>query len=256
MKPIITVVIPTLNEEKYIQFLLESASKQTSMEAEIVVVDGGSTDNTVSIAESYGAKVIVDKGLQEFPSRNIGAKVARGKILLFTCADVILPHYLLEEIGNNFREERLVAMTGPDIPSGSPLARIEYGLYNFFRWIFCTLPGPCKRFSASTNFLAVSKKYFDKTGGFVSDVNGDGLMGQKLSNMGKVKFSMNARVFISPRRFQKMGFFKFNLHYFYVFENFFPSLRKTSFLKVLKNRSGAVHSNMRQNNGIDFLKES
>ncbi len=244
VKPLITIIAPTLNEERNIRFLLESVGKQTNMNVEIVVVDGGSTDNTVSIAKSYCAKVIVEKGLPEFPSRNIGAKAASGEILLFTCADVIFPQNLLEKIGENFRDKQLVAMTGPDIPSASPLARIEYGLYNFLRWFFSKLPGRSKRFSTSTNFLAVKKIYFDKTGGFILDINGDGLMGQKLSELGKVKFVMNTRVFISPRRFHKMGFVKFNLHYLYVLENFFPSLHKNSLIKTLKNKSEVVHSKM------------
>ena len=249
MTPQISIVAPTLNEEGNIRFLLESIGKQTFANAEIVVVDGGSTDETILIAESYRAKVIVEKGLKEFPSRNIGAKVASGEILLFTCADVIFPRDLLERIKENFRDKQLVAITGPDIPLTSPVAKLEYGLYNFLRLVFSWLPGQTKRFSTSTNFLAVKKMYFDKTGGFIPDVNGDGLMGRKLSELGKVKFSMDTKVFISPRRFQKMGFFKFNLHYLYVFENFFPLLYKTSFLKTLKNRSGAIHSNMRVTEG-------
>ena len=256
VKPLITIITPTLNEESNIRFLLESVGKQTNMNVEIVVVDGGSTDNTVSIAKSYYAKVIVEKGLQEFPSRNIGAKVASGEILLFTCADVIFPRDLLEKIGENFRDKQLVAMTGPDIPSESPVARIEYGLYNFLRWVFCKLPGRSKRFSTSTNFLAVKKRYFDKTGGFIPDINGDGLMGRKLSELGKVKFAMNTKVFISPRRFHKMGFVKFNLHYLYVLENFFPSLHKNSFIKTLKNKSNVVHPNMRLTDVNDVSKKS
>lgn len=244
VKPEITIVAPTLNEEANIRFLLESVSEQTNGNAEIVVVDGGSTDHTVPIAESYSAKVIVEKGLEEFPSRNVGAKVASGDILLFTCADVIFPPDLLENISESFQDQELVAVTGPDIPSASLLARIEYGYYNFIRLVFSTLPGPSKRFSTSTNFLAVRKNYFDKTGGFDPEINGDGLMGRKLSELGKVKFLAEMKVFISPRRFYKMGFFRFNLHYLYVLENFFPFLSNTSILKNMRRKSGSIHRNM------------
>jgi glycosyltransferase involved in cell wall biosynthesis len=254
VKPQITIIVPTLNEEVNIRFLLESVGKQKNANTEIVVVDGGSTDNTVLIAENYCAKVIVEKGLQEFPSRNIGAKVAKGDVLLFTSADVIFPLDLLEKISENFRDTQLVAITGPDIPLSSPLARMEYELYNFLRLVFCKLPGRSRRFSTSTNFLVVKKMYFDKTGGFITDINGDGLMGRKLSELGKVKFSADVKVFISPRRFYKMGFFKFNFHYLYVLENFFPFLQNTSFFKSLKKRSGAVHSNLHLTDVIDVSK--
>jgi glycosyltransferase involved in cell wall biosynthesis len=189
-KPQISIIVPTLNEEENIRFLLESVDNQTKVDSEIIVVDGGSTDNTVPIAEGYCTKVIVEKGAHEFPSRNIGAKVATGEILLFTCADVIFPRDLLAKIREKFNDQELVAITGPGIPSSPLLAEIEYGLYNFLRFFFSTLPGPNKRFSTSTNFLAVKKIYFDKIGGFVSDVNGDGLMGRQLSEMGNVKFLM------------------------------------------------------------------
>lgn len=250
VKPHLTIIAPTLNEEGNIKSLFESIRRQTNIKAEIVVVDGGSIDKTVSIAESYYAKVIVEKGLPEFPSRNIGAKVASGDILLFTCADVIFPHGVLEKIIASFRDADLVAITGPDIPVASTLASMEYGLYNFLRFVFCKLPGRSRRFSTSTNFLAVRRIYFDKTGGFMANINGDGLMGRRLSELGKVKFSKDIKVFISSRRFHKMGFFKFNLHYLYVLENFFPSLQEVSFLKKIKNRSLAVHSNMRLTDAV------
>ena len=243
MKPRISIIVPTLNEEESIKNFLYSLEKQTSTNFETIVVDGGSVDKTVSIAK-HRAKVIIKNGLREFPSRNIGAKTAKGEILLFTCADVTFPHDFLAKISGKFRDQELVAITGPDIPYDSSLATIEYGLYNFLRFIFSAFPRPNKRFSTSTNFLAVRKTCFDKTGGFISDINADGVMGRRFSEMGKVKFSMSLKVFISPRRFQKMGFSKFNLHYLYVLENFFPFLSKTSFIKNLKNKSGSVHRDM------------
>lgn len=241
----ISVIVPTLNEEKNLANLLDSLKNQTLTDYETIIIDGGSKDKTVCIAKTYNSKVIVEKGLPEYPSRNIGAKISNCEILLFTCADVIFPKELLSKINRNFQDERLIALTGPDYPADSLLAKIEYGIYNFLRFIFSSFPEPSKRFSTSTNFLAVRKSAFEKTGGFiVDDINGDGRLGKYLSEIGKVKFSNNTLVFISPRRFYKMGFFKFNLHYLYVLENFFPFLSKTSFLKTLKNKSGSVHRDM------------
>ena len=244
MNPQISIIVPTLNEEKNIKNFLYSLEKQTSTSFETIIVDGGSVDNTVSLANKR-AKVIIKKGLREFPSRNLGAKTANGEILLFTCADVTFPPDLLAKISDKFRDQELVAITGPDVPYDSSLAEIEYGLYNFIRLIFSMFPGPNKRFSTSTNFLAVRKACFEKTGGFISDVNADGIMGRQFSEMGKVKFFTSMKVFISPRRFLKMGFSRFNFHYLYVLENFFPFLSNTSFIKNLKNKSGSVHSDMR-----------
>jgi glycosyltransferase involved in cell wall biosynthesis len=240
----ISIIIPTLNEEKNIQNLLGSLEKQTLPDYEVIIVDGGSTDGTVDVANDYHSRVIVEEGLPEFPSRNTGAKIANGEILLFTCADVIFPRELLAKIDQSFEDQELIALTGPDYPTDSLLAEIEYGAYNFARFMFSSFPKPTKRFSASTNFLAVRKATFEKTGGFLSDINGDGLLGKRLSEIGKVKFLNAIAVTISARRFCKMGFFKFNLHYLYVLENFFPFLSKTYFLKILKNKSDSVHQNM------------
>ena len=94
----ISVIVPTLNEEENIPNLLGSLEKQTLKDFEIIVIDGGSTDRTVSIAKNYTSKVIVEQGLPEYPSRNAGAKIADGKILMFTCADVIFPNELLAKV--------------------------------------------------------------------------------------------------------------------------------------------------------------
>ena len=84
----VSVIIPALNEEKYLVACLGSLE---AAECEVIVVDGGSTDNTVAIAESFGAKVIrlgvANRGRQ----MNAGAIAAQGELLLFFHADSRLP---------------------------------------------------------------------------------------------------------------------------------------------------------------------
>ena len=58
MNPEISVIIPAMNEEKYIGFPLKGFKNQSFRNFEIVVVDGGSKDNTVKISKRYGAKVL------------------------------------------------------------------------------------------------------------------------------------------------------------------------------------------------------
>lgn len=82
----ISVIIPTLNEENHIAKALESVGKGV----EVIVVDAGSVDNTASIAEKFGARVIKSekgRGVQQ----DIGAANAKGDVLLFLHADTILP---------------------------------------------------------------------------------------------------------------------------------------------------------------------
>lgn len=85
----LSIIIPTLNEAETIPSLVEYV--QRASEAEIIVVDGGSTDDTVQLAKESGAKIITSS-----PGRagqmNKGAKAAQGDILLFLHADTLLPH--------------------------------------------------------------------------------------------------------------------------------------------------------------------
>ncbi len=86
--PKISVIIPTLNEAKNIQATL--ATTQIATNVEVIIVDGGSEDDTVAIAQSEGIKVISSyrgRALQ----MNAGAAAATGEILLFLHADTHLP---------------------------------------------------------------------------------------------------------------------------------------------------------------------
>ncbi len=84
----ISVVIPTLNEERYLNETLERVTNEPGIE--VIVVDGGSVDETPVIAENWGARVI-----HSAPGRarqmNNGASEAKGAIVLFLHADTFLP---------------------------------------------------------------------------------------------------------------------------------------------------------------------
>jgi rSAM/selenodomain-associated transferase 2 len=84
----ISVIIPTLNEADQLSPTLTPLHSEPGLE--IIVADGGSSDNTTTIATSLGAKVVFSK-----PGRarqqNHGADAASGDILLFLHADTILP---------------------------------------------------------------------------------------------------------------------------------------------------------------------
>lgn len=86
----ISIVIRCLNEEKHIGRLLEGIMEQTHKDVEIIVVDSGSKDATVSIAQQFPTKIISIKP-EDFSfgyALNVGCKVATGDILLFASAHV------------------------------------------------------------------------------------------------------------------------------------------------------------------------
>lgn len=84
----ISIIIPVLNEAKHITQAL--ASIQPSANVEVIVVDGGSQDNTVELAQSWGVKVL-SAAIGRACQMNAGAKIATGDILLFLHADTRLP---------------------------------------------------------------------------------------------------------------------------------------------------------------------
>jgi glycosyltransferase involved in cell wall biosynthesis len=89
----VCVIIPALNEEQFIGDLIDSINLNSYKEKEIIVVDDGSTDNTVEIAKSKGAKVFVNSPGRRGPSfgRNFAAKKTNAEILCILDADFFIP---------------------------------------------------------------------------------------------------------------------------------------------------------------------
>ncbi|CAN5443546.1 TIGR04283 family arsenosugar biosynthesis glycosyltransferase [soil metagenome] len=96
----ISVIIPTRNEATQLPVLLNYLNAVPGKEhiAEIIVSDGKSTDDTVSIANLYGAKVVVSEHAGRGKQMNTGAKNATGNILYFLHADSIPPVGFVEDI--------------------------------------------------------------------------------------------------------------------------------------------------------------
>ena len=86
-----SVIIPAFNSEEYIGEALESALNQIDVSLEIIVVDDGSTDKTLTIVKSFGdsVRVICQENSGVAAARNKGAKAATGNILAFLDSDDI-----------------------------------------------------------------------------------------------------------------------------------------------------------------------
>ena len=98
-----SIIIPTLNEEKFLPTLLQSIAAQKYSKYEVIISDGNSTDRTVEVADSYKKKIpnltcITNKKASLPYQRNQGAKKAIGKWFLFVDADTVLLPYCLERL--------------------------------------------------------------------------------------------------------------------------------------------------------------
>jgi len=87
----ISIIIPTINEASNLPLLLSDLSS-IQKEGEIIIVDSGSEDKTIDIANIYGAKVFISKERNRGLQLDIGAKNSKGEWLIFLHADTRLTH--------------------------------------------------------------------------------------------------------------------------------------------------------------------
>ena len=88
----ISVIIPTLNEEKALPATLAALNAQAG-DFELIVVDGGSSDRTQQITQSYSSIRWLTAPRGRASQMNAGARVAQGELLLFLHADTLLPEH-------------------------------------------------------------------------------------------------------------------------------------------------------------------
>ena len=126
--------MPTFNSAKTIALALQSIRNQhyDAEEIEILIVDGGSTDNTVEIAKSFGAKILInEKRLPEI-AKFIGIKAAIGDLIVFNDSDevIVSPHAFAWR-NSAFLDNPFIstlATEGDVRPAGSPLLLDYYNL--------------------------------------------------------------------------------------------------------------------------------
>ncbi|MBI2617033.1 glycosyltransferase family 2 protein [Candidatus Gottesmanbacteria bacterium] len=94
----ISIIIPAYNEEKYISHCLGSISKQTVKPFNVIVIDDGSTDSTSSIARKYEVEIYKINHSGPGNAKNYGASKARGEILVFIDADMLLDKNYIKNI--------------------------------------------------------------------------------------------------------------------------------------------------------------
>lgn len=203
--PKVSIVIPTLQEGKYIGSLLAKIIS-VDQSLEIIVVDGGSTDGTIEVAKKFTDKVYLLNKRGIGRARNYGAFNASGDIIIFMDADVEPQKDFIEKVLSAFKDERVVGATCNIMPKGSsPLLVAFFRFYNLLIWLFSYFK-PHSR----GEFLAVRRKAFLMVGGFNERLPclEDHDLAFRLSKIGKVIFLRNLTVYESMRRFKRMGFLK------------------------------------------------
>lgn len=205
----LSVIIPTLNEEKFLPRLLESIKKQNFPDLEIVVADAGSQDKTIILAESFGCRIAA--GGEPGRGRNNGAKIAKNDLLLFLDADCLLAEGFLDKILKEFAERKLDLATCLIMPFGqSKGARLYYRL--FFNLFSRLLE---KVYPNGTGLFLVKKEIHQKIGGFAEDIKigEDHEYLRRGARRGRYGVLKSAKFYFSQRRFEREGWFKMFFKY-------------------------------------------
>jgi glycosyltransferase involved in cell wall biosynthesis len=217
----ISLVIPTLNEEKNIKESLLSLREQTYKDFEIIIADGGSKDKTVEIARKYADKVVVYKGSGISEAKNRGVREAKGEILVFTDADTKFENYWLERIAKHFEDKEVVAVGGPVKPLEDKFKH---------RFMFKLTTDYAARIMKLFNFnafigsnCAYRKKQFLKVGGFDEKIKylEDNELPNRVRKLGKVVFDPSIFVYTSARRYEEGGYVKETLRFWKAYLNLY-----------------------------------
>jgi rhamnosyltransferase len=173
----VSVVIPTLNAGKRIHKLLASIKAQT-IPCEVVVADSSSTDKTVAISESYGAKTITIKkeGFNHGRTRNLAALQTSGDIIVFLTQDALPFDTLSIEKVVTPIENDVAASYGKQIPEAIAKPTEKFARYFNYpetpvvRGIEDATKSGIKTFFFSNAFSAVRRHEFEMVGGFPEDL--------------------------------------------------------------------------------------
>lgn len=213
----ISVIIPTFNEEENIAQCLVSLTHQTvpRSEYEIIVVDGGSKDATCEIARKYADRVLIQTSRKVGGARNDGVATATGEIVATTDADCILPTDWIEKIGKDFSDPRVSQIYGPVYPIedtignkisillANTFARIGYYSRTFYYTLGCN--------------TAFRKEAFKKVGMYRCIDAGDDLeIALRMKDQGKILFDGKLKVGFSMRRYQQFGTLKSLYEWIYI----------------------------------------
>lgn len=95
---LVSIIIPTFNEQKTIKDCLETLLSQEFDRNEIIVVDDGSTDSTREIVQNFPVRFLAQPHLGPAKARNLGAKEAKGKVLVFVDADMTFEKCFIKDL--------------------------------------------------------------------------------------------------------------------------------------------------------------
>ena len=234
MDPIISIIVPTLNEEKIIEKTLKSL-REFRGNYEIIISDGKSMDKTLSIAKKYADHIIQykDEPRQTIAmGRNLGATIAKGNYLVFVDADVTIPdinNFFIKAVDLFEKNNKLVGLTAfvkvfPEMCTFGD--RLFFGIVNLGSYFFNNI---LNSGSALGEFQMIRADAFRKLKGYNEKivVGEDIEMFSKLSRIGKVHTESSLYILHTSRRAHNIGWSSL----------FFFSIKNAIHLRLYKRSS-------------------
>jgi glycosyltransferase involved in cell wall biosynthesis len=207
----ISIIIPTYNEEKYIG---DTLAQFAGLKAphEIIVTDDKSTDNTVRIAQRYADKVLVPerKHATIAANRNAGAQAASGDYFLFIDSSCLIQRIdsFFEKVSADFKEHPdLVGLTGrlhiyPETRTFGD--RVMYLNFNVTHYVKNNI---LRMGEAPGKFQIVAREAFQKVHGYREDLvtREDADLFARLSKIGRTRYDCSIEILHSGRRAHAIG---------------------------------------------------
>ena len=213
--PRISIIIPTLREGQFLERTLKQFDA-LALPHEIIITDGGSTDETLDIARRYTDKITVwalERRQTFGEAKNAGAALATGEFYVFIDADVIIPspQTFFEEILNKFdANEKIVAMTVPLKPLEENHSRADAFFCAPLNWFYIISNNIFHSGNSSGEFQMIRQEAFRRIGGYAEHLAAgeDNEVFQHLSQHGRTLSYWRLCVRHSLRRPHKLGWLR------------------------------------------------
>ncbi|MFH0835970.1 MAG: glycosyltransferase [Candidatus Micrarchaeota archaeon] len=206
----VSIIVPTLNEEKNIKETL-SHLRAIAPDAELIVSDGHSTDHTVQITRKIADKVVLEHKIPGKRSsigagRNRGAKAAKGEIVWFVDADTKPQKVFYSRMRAEFEKPEVIGVGCKIMPGNvGHMAEFNFNVLNLIVRMSAFLGKP----TIAGNCVAYRKEPFFRIKGFDEEMQAseDQDLCLRISKVGKVVYMKDVTAFTSSRRLKKMGWF-------------------------------------------------
>ncbi|MFA5232742.1 MAG: glycosyltransferase [Candidatus Paceibacterota bacterium] len=207
----LSIIIPTLNEEKNLSSLLPAIRQEGVENLEIVIADAGSTDKTREIAGNFGC--IIGEGGLPADGRNKGALKAKGDIFLFLDADLKLSKGFVKNSLEEFTNKKLDIASFAIFPLKNSIYLNPLTMNLFYNFPQILLN---KIFPMGAMGIMARREVFEKVRGFDKTIKlaEDHCFVQDAAKLGRFGVIRSATIYMPVRRFEQDGYLRTVFKYF------------------------------------------